>query len=177
MKPKHIAYDPEFERRRWVENASKGLRVVPASDIGVIDHNGWYLDDECSETVEGAVLLLPHGRCVPAIADPWIRDAYLVDFHSVTDDKRDAARWADSMAQQFAEREREYQAGFRALSNAQDSLTELLAELCDCRAAHTEYMRKGAWELAERLRGNAHRLVAAIREYRETVAELSPKYG
>lgn len=47
-------------------------------------------------------------RRITSCASPTLR--IVADFHSLTDDKEDAARWADSMAEGYAEREREWQA-------------------------------------------------------------------
>lgn len=122
-----IAYNPEFtsgrDRLRWVENASRGLRVVgPAHDVTRLGHNGWFLDPlGDGDTVYGVVLQLPgrsgFARFVPAISDPWNPDCYCVDFrdrydgpgNDADDAKRDCARAADQLAEAYAEREREYQ--------------------------------------------------------------------
>lgn len=139
---KAIAYNPEWspersrERYRWVENASKGLRVVGASHeiIKRLGHNGWYLDDEFQdETVHGVVLQLPaqdgEALFVPAVADPFNVDCYVVNFNDwykeTGDDtesaKRDCALAADEMARCYAEREREWRGADRARQCVEDA--------------------------------------------------------
>lgn len=151
-KPKAIIYNPEWtpdgtrDRWRWVENASHGLRVVgPVHDIQPegcyrrpVDHNGWYLDPfGYGETVHGAVLQLPARagvvRYVPAIADPFNNDCYCCDFRNVTDDLRTAIYAADSMAERYAEREREYQ----LMEYAKLRAEELREEAKELRAKHS----------------------------------------
>lgn len=154
-KPVCIAYGPKFstdekspyaDRCRWVENASRGLRVVgPVHEIQpegfyrrLVNHNGWYLDPfGYGETVHGAVLQLParNGAAlyVPALADPDNSDCYMVNFHDATAELLDAVRWADGMAQQYAEREREY----RLMESAKLRAEELREEAKELRAKHS----------------------------------------
>ena len=120
-----ITFNPEWtpehsrDRYRWVENVSDGLRHVGAShDLVRLRHTGWFVNEFQDETVHGEVYQMPArggvARYVPAVNDPDNDDCAVLDFHSVTDDKEEAARWADQMAENYAEREREYQAEERA---------------------------------------------------------------
>lgn len=156
-KGKHISYNPEWtpehssERYRWVENVSDGLRVVgTADDIVRLDHDGYFTDNFQDETTEGIVYQLParNGKeqYVPANTDPCNPDCAVVDFHSVTDDKKEAARWADSMAENYAEREREYQ----AKEDAESRLEEIEQEIKD------EY--KDFRDIVRELRANCDRV-------------------
>lgn len=110
-------WQPEHSRDyyRWVENVSDGLREVGDSDdIVRLRHTGWFVDNYQDETVHGVVYQLPArngvAQYVPAVNDPNNDNCAAVDFRSVTEDKEECARWADSMAESWAEREREYQA-------------------------------------------------------------------
>ena len=152
MKTNHKAliYGPEWtpdgtrDCYRWIEHASKGLRIVGAvHDIctrehwRTVEHTGWFLDPlGDGETVHGAVLQLParNGtvQYVPAVSDPFNDDSYLVAFRDRTDDLRDAVRWADGMAERYAEREREYQINESAKLRAE----ELRDEARELRARH-----------------------------------------
>lgn len=154
-KPKRaeIIYNPEWapdfaprERWRWVENASRGLRIVGAAhEIAAaegrrraIDHTGWHLDPwGDGELAVGYVLQIPGAdrmpRYVPAIADSWNKDAFIVDFHDMHDDKMEAARDADSMAERYAEAEREYQTLEAAKLRAEEAREEIAA----ARKAHS----------------------------------------
>lgn len=190
-----ISYGPEFpadstrptgDQYRWVENASRGLRIVgPVHDIQPegcyrrpVDHNGWYLDPRGDgETVHGAVLQLPArngvAQYVPAVADPWNNDCYLVNSHDVTAELLDAVRWADSMAERYAESEREHQ----LLESAKLRADELREEARELRAKHraTVADMRGLRELApdaptactvlrESLRDMRARIRAALKE-------------
>lgn len=118
---REIEFNPEWspeksrERYRWVENVSRGLRHVGAADkIIRLNHTGWFTTNFQDETVHGEVYQMPArgGVCqyIPAVSDPNNSDCAVLDFHGITEDKEDCARSADSMAEAYAEREREYQA-------------------------------------------------------------------
>lgn len=154
-KPETITYNPEWrpewspkwsrDRYRWVENASRGLRVAgyvdeitPPDWAGrrpMVDHKGWFLDDEildCREIARGVVLRLPHGRLVPAVEDPNNPDCYIVCFGDATEDMRDVIRRADNMAKRYAEAERDYRTRDRAemaLSDTRERIGQARAEV------------------------------------------------
>jgi hypothetical protein len=197
---KAISYGPEWtpdgtrERYRWVENASRGLRVLGAvhdlrERIGRMDHEGWHLDPlGDGETVHGVVVQLPgqdgEALFVPAISDPFNDDCYVVDFHdwykATGDDTdsavRDCAHAADRMAECYAERERTFQTEEQAkmaiddarerIHNARADMHELIAEMRNARG-----MKISAPAICKELRRcmAAHRasVAAAIREIRE----------
>jgi hypothetical protein len=146
---KHIEYNLEFtaegsrDRYRWVENVSDGLRFVGESDkIIRLNHTGWYSDNFQDETIHGEVYQLParegKPQYVPAVNDPNNDNCACVDFSSVTDDKEDAARWADSMAEHWAEREREYQAKEDHKQRLQDIAEEIKTLYADFRRISRE---------------------------------------
>ena len=140
-----IAYNPESKENhyRWVEHISDGLREVDeASKIIRLDHTGWFVDNFQDETVHGIVYRLPardgKEQFAPAVNDPWNQDCALVDFHSITDDKEDAARWADSMAERYAEKEREFQAEESAKMRIEDINEEIKKEYQEFRRISRE---------------------------------------
>lgn len=170
-KRKSIEYNPEFDaskvqgyryvatRYRWVENVSSGLRKVgDASEIIRLDHTGWYTDNWQDETVHGEVYQLParDGQCqyVPAVNDPNNDDCACLDFRSVTDDKENAARWADSMAEKWAEDEREA----RAKDDAETRIEEIGSEI---RELYQDFRR-----ISREIRANCDKVqgVAVVRE-------------
>ena len=126
-----VRFRPDDRRFRWVEHPSAGLRFVgkaheirsdgdgnrPYIARALVDHNGWYTDSLQDELAWGEVYQLParNGESVyvPAIRtsndDRDGNDGAVLDFHATTSDLKDAIRWADSMAERFAEDEREYQ--------------------------------------------------------------------
>lgn len=146
-KPKtpSIVYGPEWtpdgtrDRYRWVENASRGLRIAgdAHSILPRLRHTGWHLDPlGTGETVCGSVLMLPGKdrmpRYVPAIRDPYNADCYTVDFHNIHDDASEAARDADGMAERYAELERDFNIRESAKLRAED----LRDEASELRARH-----------------------------------------
>ncbi len=119
---------------RWVENTDfAGLRTVGfADELTRIDHKGWYCDPHefgSGELYRGIVFQLPARRGFPqyvyGYVDPFNECAASIDFdimegpHNGEDQDTSielhaAANAADSMAQMFAERERDYQIKFQA---------------------------------------------------------------
>ena len=74
-----------------------------------ISHSGWFTDDHGdSEKIRGIVVRLPHGRFMAG----WSMGEGMASSldPDVYDDIIDAARAADSIAEDAADREREYQA-------------------------------------------------------------------
>lgn len=128
---------------RWIENATRGLgwRLAGYADtLGVADHNGWYCDAHQDALMRGVVYRLPHGRFVYGYADPNNEDCALI-VDQPCDDEKDAARWADSTAEHFAEREREHSelwsAASYAVDTVRDARTAVLRALEDVRALET----------------------------------------
>lgn len=159
--PKVIEYNPIIEPERahgyrnvrWVENVSRGLRLVGFADEiaesedrwRAINHTGWYTDDDGDfEKYRGVVYQLPsHGdekECyVYGYADPWNEDCALLAF-DILGDKMEAARCADGFAERFAEEAREYNEAWRAGRRCEDIAEEVAT------------MRKEALALAEEMR-------------------------
>jgi hypothetical protein len=194
QKPAAIIYNPEWApefapRDRWrtVENASRGLRIVGAchdvlkSEGRRMDHTGWHLDPwGDGELAVGYVLQLPGADRAPvyvaAVADPFNDDAYIVDFHERTSDKCEAARWSDSMAERYAEAERDYQTKDAAERRAEESREEIAA----ARATHTALardLRTAGHALPpstrETVRLRMADLLASVRAARKCIATLS----
>lgn len=103
-------------KKRWIEDTdSIGLRFVCYADQELIylRHKGYFASHYCDETYRGAVWQLPARNGSPVYVygyeDLFNQGAAYVDFNH-TDDKRDAAKWADSMAEKSAEDSREHYA-------------------------------------------------------------------
>jgi hypothetical protein len=104
---------------RWHESPETPFRFIGlASDIVRLGHTGWYTrENDCDETARGVVYMLPHGRFLAAIADPFQSDKdgsgpCIVETNAtgqpiIYDSKEDAARAADSFAERYAEAARE----------------------------------------------------------------------
>lgn len=113
-------------RERWVENAAPSLRFVGYADElnPAIKHKGRYLrsDDYGGEVARGVVYQLPSRQGLVlfayGVADPCNENCALLDFDLETAPandvdaidyaKRGAASYADSVAERYAETEREW---------------------------------------------------------------------
>jgi hypothetical protein len=132
-----ISYGPEYspeyakyERYRWVEHVSDGLRLVGLAHevlehgTNRLNHTGWYCDDFQDELARGVIYQLPARGGVPqfvyGVADPYNPDCAVLNFRDITDNLPDAIRYSDSMAERYAEAEREYQEQERARVEAEE---------------------------------------------------------
>lgn len=105
---------PQFRNECYVDE-HKDTRCL-------YDHQGWYTDAYCSATLRAFVYDLPHGRfgCGYADSDTGERVYYLRVFDNV----RDAASFADSEAQHYAEQEKEYNERWHAAREIVDEIEE-----------------------------------------------------
>lgn len=77
-----------------------------------VEESGWYVDQECDETVSGYVLQLPARDGVPqyVAAVAWSgRDGVSIWPNRIAESALDAACWANDEARRIGESEREYQ--------------------------------------------------------------------
>lgn len=119
------------EKCRWMEsNETECMRFVGYSDeiVKSIDHNGWYCGDYQDEVMRGVVYQLParngSEQYLHGYADPCNEGAAFLCV-TLTDNKEEAARWADSMAENAAEEAREYDAKERAELDISESKEEI----------------------------------------------------
>lgn len=189
-RPAAITYNPAstelyYTGERWIENASKGLRVVGlAYEVAranyrprLIKHTGWYIDEYQDETVSGAVLQLPARKGMPqylaALADPFNDDAYNVDFSETFDDPCEAAMRADGMSERYAELEREFQREESAKQRIEDISEELTAnrkETLDILAERKALLRHSAG--IAKYRSLCAAIVSRVESLLETRSEL-----
>ena len=195
-KVKAIEYNPAindpkrmhgYKNVRWIENVSRGLRLVGyADEIARIDHKGWYTDDDGSngETYRGIVYQLPsHGETlyVYGYADPCNDDCALLCFDTETD-KLDAARAADRFAEIFAEEQREYSTAWQAGRRAEEIADEVATMRKDALAIGEE-MRAAkrakleAPTICATLRGEIMSLYRQIQKARKERDDLIDSYG
>jgi hypothetical protein len=149
---------------RWTEDpAACGLRFVGfADDIARVDHTGWYCDEFQDRTLRGVVYQLParNGRTLYVYGYTssddcgtrgWPRAAAL-NFRDVTagpaaddqdDTRREVAVRADQMAETAAEREREYNAAWRAGQDFADANAQVAAAMAERRALLAEVRSMG----------------------------------
>lgn len=165
---------------RWTEStADAGLRFIGWADElpGGPDHTGWFTDDAGEwMTLRGGVWQLPgrngrarfvygyaewegRGEMNPGSAAICVSDIVesepCREWESVSDlpELRDAARWADSLAEHAAEKERDYRRSYDAGREAAEhdsaaiaarrELLPLLADLRDLRKAGAGGARGG----------------------------------
>lgn len=181
---KGIEYNPEWTpegnkpaRFRWVEHPGKGLRFVgkaheirgseggnlPYFDRSLVNHTGWFTDIyQDGETVCGEVYQLParNGQSlyVPAVSDAYGNEGSILDFHSITDDLKDAVRWSDSMAERIAEDDRE----FSLKANVEDRIEQIDEQVKSKRA---EFLA-----LAKEIRANCDK-VSGLKFVRKAIRD------
>lgn len=194
--PKTIEYNPGLQpqgrprlpqQTRFVENVSRGLRLVGfADEIVRIDHKGWYIrDDEYDETYRGVVYQLPshkgETRFAYGYADPDNDDCALLCLDT-EETKEDAARAADRFAEIFAEQERDYnrawQAG-RRYEDLADEVKDLRSEALAIGAELREARKlvQNAPTICATLRETVFSLYRRISKTRKERAELLDNYG
>jgi hypothetical protein len=157
----NVGYRNSFAR--WHESPETPFRFVGlASDCVKLGHTGWYTrGDDCgSELSRGAVYMLPHGRYLAAIADPYqsAKDGTgpaMIETDregnpEIYRDKESAAQAADRLAEIHAESAREDDRVF-------------------CRVQSLESERDEAENTLDELRSDARGLLEEIRE-----SKLSP---
>lgn len=148
---------------RWIESTeAAGLRFVAwADDVADLRHTGWYCDDEGRETLRGGVWQLPgkagaarllygyaefegRGEMNPGSAALCVSDVVTVPMREhfgnldETEGARDAAKWADSLAESTAEDRRDYESAYQAGRRA----AEMDAEALEARAELLPLLRE-----------------------------------
>lgn len=111
--------NPWFEhgknKYRWIERSDDiGADVSYCDQVHgcrLINHRGWFVDDCFDEVFRGVVLTVEdcyYGKhYLWGYECPNNSNTYCIE-NGVTTDIEEAARWADRMAERFAEDEREY---------------------------------------------------------------------
>ena len=176
---------------RWVEDPSSiGLRFVGYADEikRSINHKGWFTNEYQDEVLRGVVYQWPSRnhmeRFVYGYADPCNKGSCALDF-DVTDDKDDAAIWADSIAEHTAEEEREYNAAADARMRFDDLADEVkndrqtILELCrEIKLARRECLiLRDLPNVIAGLKQRICSLLDDIRESREKRAELQRDFS
>ncbi len=164
-----------FERQRDIY----WRNVQYADKVLNLRHTGWYADREFQENViRGIVAQLPaRGREENWIAGYEDSDSescvfYMDLFH----DKESAARYADSCAEQLAEKESEYQEQWRRERDIEDKTEEnknMLAEIKTLRAELVKVSDCGHLLATSTLRDKIHELIRDIRNNQKQIKSLS----
>lgn len=191
----NVGYRHTFAR--WHESPETPFRFVGlASDCVKLGHTGWYTrdDDWGSELSRGVVYMLPHGRFLAAIADPYQsakdgRGPAMIKTDragnlAIYGDKESAAQAADRLAEIYAEGEREDDRAFQrvtALEEERDEAENTLGELRSDARGLLEEIRESKLSpgLCQRLtlqlvvmRRRMHEAYAAIKSAKQTLATL-----
>ncbi|MCK1671097.1 hypothetical protein [Bradyrhizobium sp. 150] len=153
----------------------------------MVDHKGWYLrdDDSGGEVARGVVFQLPahKGKCryLSAVADPHNNGPAILSLE-LFDELSEAARNADSLAETYAETERDYNRAWEAGQRYSD----LGAEIAEQRKTTLALIREAKSQCATLRDMPATRKVieSAIRDYlretesaRDKRAELISEFG
>ena len=130
-----------------------------------INHTGWFTSDFCDEKIRGIVARLPHGRYLAgwAIGVNMLASVENTLFTS----EAEAAYFADSMAEQQAQAEWEYQARFQEAQELQHAIEAKKTRVAEC---YTLRNKKGF----AHLRGEASQACEVIRNMR---AKLAGQFG
>lgn len=184
---------------RWSETPEDWSELKGRADevLESVQHRGWYLDDFQDSVAFGivrSVRMRGGVRFIAAISDPFNGDKYgngpaLIEVHEDGspvwyDDASEAARASDQMAQQYAEREREYQEKALERCNAEEVAGEAAETIKTARKEARELItgiREStlAPSLCQRMRREVTRLREEsrdawekLREARETMERL-----
>lgn len=172
----------------WCERPGDYMRLVGfADEIAKLGHRGWYTHDDGDpdEILRGVVYQLPSRKgklqFMYGYADPNNDGAARLS-ETIADDKDDAARWADSVAEYAAEEECDYnrawQAGRRFDEAGEEVKTlrgECLALIRETKAACDALTNYTA--IKATIRSEIASYVNQIRELREERAKLEDDYG
>lgn len=119
---------------QWHEQPTQFTRSIKWCDkiaSRTIRHRGWSLIDEgYGATARGVVFAISHGRFLAGIADPYqfaseqMRGPCVVCVDETFETELDAALRADSIAECYAEKERESAEHFRAEDAAREAENE-----------------------------------------------------
>lgn len=168
------------ETMRWIETPSHiGLRTVGFADEidRSIKHTGWYTDDDGDmETVRGIVYQFPardgKPRYVYGFADPCNDGPACLSLDE-TDDKTQAARWADDIARKYGESEREYRRAWDAGRRFEELGDDIAAARKSCLALIRE--AKAACETLTSFAAIKATIRANVISYRDDIAKARAK--
>jgi len=177
---------------RWHESPESPFRFIGlAHEIVRLGHTGWYTrDNEYDETARGVVYMLPHNRYLAAIADPYqsakdgsgpcIVETNATGQPIIYDDKEEAARAADSLAERYAEAAREddrRQCERMKLEDAASEAAETLkSEREEARALLAEIRASRLSPgLCERMRGELRTLRRSMHSAFATIKDSNAK--
>lgn len=179
-------YNPETkafgDRVRWIEHASRGLRVSAANDCIESSRSyrmprGYYVDSFQSDTTAPAVIQMPardgEPRYFAATSDPWNADCYIVAMDPYSD-AAEAARAAHHIAESYAESCRDDDIRWHAERQIEECRETITRNRTKARALMAELRhgpRVGA-ATCDALREHVARLRAESRDARDRIETL-----
>lgn len=168
---------------RWVETL-EGSGLLVADENATESANGhrvtgYYTNDSQDESQHGVVLATrnpesPRARFFSAINDPCNRGAFRILWTS-TDDRRDAARTADRLAERDAESQRDYNTAWQAgsrFARLAETVTELRREALAILAERRAVRGIEAPNLCRAIRDRLESILGDIRDARTKRRDL-----
>lgn len=170
---------------RYVENLTGYFRnVEKASDIIRMDHTGWYVDNFQDSTCHGIVVQLPARNGKPVylygVTDPWNKNTGMIAWRQSewTDDKKEAARWADSQAEYYAEFCREDEARESAKAEIEEAKKRIKEIRIDRKAIMADVRQSGLLrpKICEAVRSQVQELMEESRTLYKRIKKLEDNY-
>lgn len=124
-------------------------------------HTGWYTDIDCNDLAIGIVIALPHGRFLAGYR--LTDNGEYVIYGDIYDNESDAAYAADGHAERIADREREHDARFMEMQEAEYHVEGVISDVRDA-IAHRNEPRNSRHDPREWLRDRIEELRAARRD-------------
>jgi hypothetical protein len=154
---------------RWCENISGHFRETgEAHEIIRLNHRGWFVDNFQHSTTRGMVLQLAarQGKnlYLATCSDPWNKNSGIIEL-CFYDEKEDAARAADGLAECYAEDSREDDLKMLVeteIASLKDSIAELRQRIRSLVAGIRQ--SKVADIVCEQLRCDIRRLRREVRQ-------------
>jgi hypothetical protein len=184
------------KRLRWIEQPAELWRFTGTSyDISRAEGfgrrnipEGWYTRrDDCSETTSGVVYQLPARNGVPqyvvGYSDPDNDGPAVLSFDETFDDKMEAARAANRLAELMAEKSREHDEAWQAGNRfdylgreVQELRRDLLATIQEAKAAAAT-LRGTFPKLCETVQASIRAGLAEVQKLRKERAKLQSEFG
>lgn len=178
-----LLFADNFNTLGW-RDIGDAYDVARSAESRAIEHTGWYADSYQSALIRGHVLQLParNGECqyVPATyCNDW--DGVTVYLDEICDDKLDAAKRADGIAEMEAEKCREQDAQYCADLEIEAKREEIIFARRECLKLLREMrpLRKRGEDvptICRTLRAGVAHYLDDIREARERIAALTEDY-
>lgn len=173
MKGYEAAYgtlDQGFNGTRAIWYAHTGEQFRNERDVSEViktRHTGWYCDNDQDSMCIGIVGSLTHGRFIAGYR--LTESDERVYFDEIYTDEDSAAHAADSCAERYADKERDYQTVWREARDIEEANETAFSRLRECwllrHMASTQYVRAEIADLCQKIRHNRKRLATEFKDY------------